>query len=197
MESVSTIFTRRKKANDSSGLLDLTRLLHRLNEAKPASSNNRSVLLTFHVAAVFRSALQLFRVDSTANGKPFRARFNVASSSIHLLQSPIHLPTQSTHSTTHTSSEIMADSGSPVLPGGYISLDMVTAKVDVSHQRRTKIVCTLGPASWSEEGISTLLDAGMNVARLNFSHGDHPGHQLVFDRLRKVAAAKNRNLASK
>jgi len=47
-------------------------------------------------------------------------------------------------------------------------------------------VCTLGPSSWSEEGLSKLIDAGMNVARFNFSHGDHAGHKDVLDRLRKV-----------
>jgi pyruvate kinase len=45
--------------------------------------------------------------------------------------------------------------------------------------RKTKIVCTLGPACWSEEGLGELLDAGLNVARFNFSHGDHEGHTEV------------------
>ncbi|NUO56615.1 MAG: hypothetical protein HOV78_08120, partial [Hamadaea sp.] len=39
--------------------------------------------------------------------------------------------------------------------------------------RRAKIVCTLGPATSSPERLKGLIDAGMNVARLNFSHGDH------------------------
>ena len=42
--------------------------------------------------------------------------------------------------------------------------------------RRAKIVCTMGPATSSEEGIAALLDAGMNVARMNFSHGDYADH---------------------
>ena len=62
--------------------------------------------------------------------------------------------------------------------------------------RRTKIVCTIGPASWSEEGLSKLMDAGMNVARFNFSHGDHETHKNTLDRLRKVAAANSRTVAS-
>ena len=60
---------------------------------------------------------------------------------------------------------------------------------------KTKIVCTIGPASWSEQNLGILMDSGMNVARFNFSHGDHEGHGAVLERLRKVAAQKSRNIA--
>ncbi|KAK4762901.1 hypothetical protein SAY86_008669 [Trapa natans] len=54
-----------------------------------------------------------------------------------------------------------------------------------SQQRpKTKIVCTLGPASRSVEMIGKLLRAGMNVARFNFSHGSHDYHQETLDNLR-------------
>ncbi|MEO5903377.1 MAG: pyruvate kinase, partial [Gemmatimonadaceae bacterium] len=53
---------------------------------------------------------------------------------------------------------------------------------------RTKIVCTIGPATSSEQGIRGLLEAGMNVARLNFSHGTHAQHAQVIDNIRKVSA---------
>lgn len=56
--------------------------------------------------------------------------------------------------------------------------------------RKTKIVCTLGPACWSVEGLGQLIDAGMNVARLNFSHGDHETHAATLDRLREALASR-------
>ena len=53
--------------------------------------------------------------------------------------------------------------------------------------RRTKIVCTLGPASDSEERLTALIQAGMNVARLNFSHGTHAQHAATLRRVRRVS----------
>jgi pyruvate kinase len=52
--------------------------------------------------------------------------------------------------------------------------------------RKTKIVCTIGPASESEEMIAALCKAGMNVARLNFSHGDHEEQLTRIKRIKKV-----------
>lgn len=56
--------------------------------------------------------------------------------------------------------------------------------------RRTKIVCTIGPSSFDPKTISDMIDAGMNVARLNFSHGDHESHGKVIDTIRAVSAEK-------
>ena len=53
--------------------------------------------------------------------------------------------------------------------------------------RKTKIVCTIGPASESPELLESLIEAGMNVARLNFSHGDHEEHALRIKRIREAA----------
>ena len=53
--------------------------------------------------------------------------------------------------------------------------------------RRAKIVCTLGPATASEERIRQLVDAGMDVARLNLSHGDHSDHEQTFRRIRQAS----------
>ncbi|MEO7127205.1 MAG: pyruvate kinase [Nakamurella sp.] len=58
--------------------------------------------------------------------------------------------------------------------------------------RRAKIVCTLGPATASPEAIAELIDAGMDVARMNFSHGDHADHQIVFERVRAAAVGAGR-----
>ncbi len=52
--------------------------------------------------------------------------------------------------------------------------------------RKTKIICTIGPSSESEEIIEKLCLAGMNVARFNFSHGTHEWHKTVMDRVKKV-----------
>jgi pyruvate kinase len=60
--------------------------------------------------------------------------------------------------------------------------------------RRAKIVCTLGPATSSPERIRGLVDAGMDVARLNFSHGDHSDHAAVFALVREAAAAAGRSV---
>ena len=56
---------------------------------------------------------------------------------------------------------------------------------------RTKIVCTLGPASDTVETIRPLVESGMDVARLNFSHGTHDDHRRVLLNLRRVAEALN------
>lgn len=61
-------------------------------------------------------------------------------------------------------------------------------------ERRTKIVCTIGPATNTREKIKELVLAGMNVVRLNFSHGSHDDHKKVIDHIRSVAAELNYNI---
>jgi pyruvate kinase len=61
--------------------------------------------------------------------------------------------------------------------------------------RRAKIVCTLGPAVESIEKITELIDAGMNMARLNLSHGSHDEHQKRLDLVRAVAKKANKAVA--
>ena len=61
--------------------------------------------------------------------------------------------------------------------------------------RHCKILCTLGPASSSPEVIGALIDAGMNAARLNFSHGSHEDHAKTFKTLRREASRRNTPVA--
>lgn len=59
----------------------------------------------------------------------------------------------------------------------------------------TKIVCTIGPASESAEMMAAFIDAGMNVARMNFSHGSHDDHQRRISQLRDIAHKKGATVA--
>jgi pyruvate kinase len=58
--------------------------------------------------------------------------------------------------------------------------------------RRGKIVCTLGPATSSDETVKALVEAGMDVARMNFSHGDYSDHKAAYDRVRAASNATGR-----
>jgi pyruvate kinase len=58
--------------------------------------------------------------------------------------------------------------------------------------RRGKIVCTLGPATSSDESVRALVEAGMDVARMNFSHGDYSDHKTAYDRVRAASNATGR-----
>jgi len=61
--------------------------------------------------------------------------------------------------------------------------------------RRAKIVCTLGPSSESQEAIEELIRTGLDVARLNFSHGDHDFHRALVNRVRAAANAVGKPVA--
>ncbi|KQL53316.1 pyruvate kinase [Heyndrickxia shackletonii] len=61
--------------------------------------------------------------------------------------------------------------------------------------KKTKIVCTIGPASESVEMLEKLIDAGMNVARLNFSHGDHEEHGRRINNIRTASANTKKTVA--
>jgi len=60
--------------------------------------------------------------------------------------------------------------------------------------RRAKIVCTLGPAVSSPEGIAALIDAGMDVARLNLSHGSYADHERVYGYVRSASEVAGRGI---
>ncbi|MFQ3573944.1 MAG: pyruvate kinase [Thermodesulfovibrionales bacterium] len=61
--------------------------------------------------------------------------------------------------------------------------------------RKTKIVCTLGPASTDVKVIRGLIKNGMDVARLNFSHGSHDDHHTVAQNVRQEAFKLGKNIA--
>ena len=52
--------------------------------------------------------------------------------------------------------------------------------------RKTKVICTIGPASDNEDILRQMMKAGMNVARCNFSHGNHEQHKARMDMIKRV-----------
>jgi pyruvate kinase len=69
------------------------------------------------------------------------------------------------------------------------------AAPELLKRRRTKIVATLGPASSDPDRVRELLSAGVDVVRLNFSHGDHAGHAAAYARVRQAADEAGRPIA--
>lgn len=69
---------------------------------------------------------------------------------------------------------------------------MVTTRIPL---RKTKVIATIGPACDNPETLAQMFAAGMNVARLNMSHGDHASHAVRIDMVRRVAAAVGANVA--
>ena len=65
----------------------------------------------------------------------------------------------------------------------------------LTNEKRTKIVCTLGPASDSEEILTKLVESGLNVCRFNFSHGSHEEHKARLDTVKKVREKLNKPIA--
>jgi len=65
----------------------------------------------------------------------------------------------------------------------------------IPPENKTKIICTIGPASQDQAMIEKLLLAGMNIARLNFSHGDFTGHQNVIKNIRAASKKTGRRIA--
>jgi pyruvate kinase len=77
-------------------------------------------------------------------------------------------------------------------------LDLVAGELPAERAsaagRRAKIICTIGPACNTEPVLRELMRLGMDVARLNFSHGSHPEHARNIARLRRAARQENRSI---
>ena len=69
---------------------------------------------------------------------------------------------------------------------GPYSHKITSSKKELSHMRKTKIICTIGPSSENRETLIRMCQAGMNVARLNFSHGSYAEHQAKIDLIKQV-----------
>jgi pyruvate kinase len=82
-------------------------------------------------------------------------------------------------------SNVIYQQGAMFLPKDMLHLEMEEKTVD-SFNRKCKIICTMGPSCWDTDKLVELIDAGMNVARLNFSHGDHPSHAATVGRIREA-----------
>ncbi len=79
--------------------------------------------------------------------------------------------------------------GKPDLVSGDLSADLTVAAT-----RRAKIICTIGPSCNTEPRLREMMRLGMDVARLNFSHGSHPEHARNIDGLRRAAKQENRTI---
>src|SRR6266498_1713613 len=78
-------------------------------------------------------------------------------------------------------------SSTPTLPSPHFRfVDSPAGSCRLRKMRRTKIVCTIGPVSSSDKMLEGLIRAGMNVARLNFSHGDYSFHRRVIRKIRQL-----------
>lgn len=71
----------------------------------------------------------------------------------------------------------------------------ITTEIDLLKYRRTKIVATVGPASSGRAQLEALIRAGVNVFRLNMSHGEHEAHEAAFKTIRELSAELNRPVA--
>ncbi len=75
----------------------------------------------------------------------------------------------------------------------HLEMDNQAAQDHITH--RTKIVATVGPACDSYEQLLALVKAGVNVFRLNFSHGAHEDKKRIIDSIRKISATEPYNIA--
>ena len=65
----------------------------------------------------------------------------------------------------------------------------------MTKDKRTKIVATIGPSTESKEMLQKIIDAGVNVCRINFSHGSHEEYETIIKNIREINVSQNRNVA--
>ncbi len=80
------------------------------------------------------------------------------------------------------------------MEGHVLASSVSLTHEETRYRRKAKIICTIGPACGSEEMVRDLLRCGMDVARLNFSHGTHEDHAQRIAMLRRVAAEQGRTI---
>ena len=68
---------------------------------------------------------------------------------------------------------------------GY-GVNMTTSQLFDIPLTRTKVICTIGPSCWEKDQMAELADNGMNIARLNFSHGERKQHQESIDKIHSI-----------
>eukprot|EP00429_Kryptoperidinium_foliaceum_P066440 CAMPEP_0176051294 /NCGR_PEP_ID=MMETSP0120_2-20121206/25501_1 /TAXON_ID=160619 /ORGANISM="Kryptoperidinium foliaceum, Strain CCMP 1326" /LENGTH=101 /DNA_ID=CAMNT_0017384735 /DNA_START=68 /DNA_END=369 /DNA_ORIENTATION=- len=73
------------------------------------------------------------------------------------------------------------------IPDDMSALSMLEHEQKDSPFRKCKIICMMGPSCWEVEKLVQLIDAGMNICRLNFSHGDHEVHGNIVRKIREAA----------
>ena len=83
----------------------------------------------------------------------------------------------------------------PTIAGGYRSVESAFPVTYALTMRRAKIVFTLGPATDSPEQVQALVDAGMNVCRINRSHGRAEDQEVLIARVRDAAQASGRSIS--
>ncbi|MCD7451919.1 hypothetical protein HAX54_014108 [Datura stramonium] len=148
--------------------------LHALKSdaAKPAASLDR--------LSSAKNVGDLFFSDSRCH----RKRVN-AWNQIVAVKSPDHI--RAANGNVHANYDDNSNFNLPVTSSssGY---NLGQESVYLNSPRKTKIVCTIGPSTSSREMIWKLAEAGMNVARLNMSHGDHASHQKTIDLVKEYNA---------
>jgi pyruvate kinase len=85
--------------------------------------------------------------------------------------------------------------GGVTRPSTVSSLVQARTTAELRHGRRTKIIATIGPASWDQPVLEELMEAGADVFRLNFSHADRDRHARTIESIRAAAASVGREVA--